>query len=150
MTSREPPTRETGQVSVLIIGLMIVLAMTIAVVVDASAAYLQRQRLDTLADGAALYGADAAATGRETYLHGVAGERLELDADRARAGVRDYLARTGASGSYPGLDWAVTVNAATSTVTVRLRAPLDLPLTVPGAPDHTWVGATGSAAVSPS
>ena len=83
MTSRDGLTNhdrssEAGQVSVLIIGLMIVLAMTVAVVVDASAAYLHRQRLDTLADGAALYAADAAATGRETYLHGVEGERLDL------------------------------------------------------------------------
>ena len=155
MTSRDGLTNhdrssEAGQVSVLIIGLMIVLAMTVAVVVDASAAYLHRQRLDTLADGAALYAADAAATGRETYLHGVEGERLDLDADRARAGVRDYLARTGASGNYPGLSWAVTVDAATSTVTVRLRAPLELPLTVPGGPQRASVGATGSAMVSPS
>ena len=35
-----------------------ILLMAIVVVIDASAAYLQRQGLDTLADGAALHGAD--------------------------------------------------------------------------------------------
>ncbi len=50
---------EAGQATVLIIGFAVVLAMVVAVVTDASAAYLQRQGLDTLADGAALAGADA-------------------------------------------------------------------------------------------
>ncbi|WP_372726985.1 pilus assembly protein TadG-related protein [Nocardioides sp.] len=154
MSSAEQPRRrcrdEAGQVALLIVGLATVLAMTVAVVVDASAAYLQRQSLDTLADSAALAGADLAATGEETYVDGLAADRLALDAELARAGVRDHLAATGAHRAYPGLSWVVTVDAATSTVTVRLRAPLDLPLTVPGSPTRAVVAATGSAVVSPS
>ena len=54
-------------------------------VVDASAAYLQRQGLDTVADGAALRGADLGATGREVYTGGVPSGRLELTAAAVRA-----------------------------------------------------------------
>lgn len=49
---------ERGSSAMLIIGFAAFLAMTIAMLVDASAAYLQRQGLNTLADGAALHGAD--------------------------------------------------------------------------------------------
>ena len=45
--------------------------MVVALVVDSSAAYLQRQGLDTLADGAALRGADLGATGEDVYQGGV-------------------------------------------------------------------------------
>ena len=44
-----PGTDERGQTAVLIIGFMIVVALTVVVVVDATAAYLRRQALDTLA-----------------------------------------------------------------------------------------------------
>ena len=44
---------ERGTGMLLIVGLAFVLAMMAAVVTDASAAYLQRQGLDTIADGAA-------------------------------------------------------------------------------------------------
>ena len=54
---------EEGQVTLLIIGFASILLMAIVVVIDASAAYLQRQGLDNLADGAALYGADLGSAG---------------------------------------------------------------------------------------
>ena len=75
----------------LIIGLATFLAMTVALVVDATAAYLQRQGLDTLADGAALRGADLGATGRDVYEGGVPQDRLELTAAQVRQAVDAYL-----------------------------------------------------------
>ena len=60
-----------GQATILIVGFAVVLAMVVALVVDTSAAYLQRQGLDTLADGAALRGADLGATGEDVYQGGV-------------------------------------------------------------------------------
>lgn len=138
---------ERGQVSVLIIGFAFVLAMAVALVVDASAAYLQRQGLDTLADGAALRGADLGATGREVYEGGLPEERLRLTAARVRPAVATYLRDVGAYSKYPGLTFDVRVDPATSTVTVSLHAPLDLPLTVPGSPDRPSIGADGSAVV---
>src|SRR4029453_11378477 len=131
----------------MIIGFAVVLAMLMATVVDASAAYLQRQGLDTLADGAALGGADLGPTGSETYSPGVPPERLELTAAAARAAVGAYLVEVGAQRKYPGLTYDVSVGAA--GVTVRLHAPLALPLTIPGSPERASIGAVGSALVAP-
>ena len=142
-----PRRDERGQAAVLIIGLATVLAMTIALVVDATAAYLQRQGLNTLADGAALRGADLGATGRDVYEGGVPDDRLELTAAQAREAVGAYLRSTGAYSRYPGLTYRVRVDPAARSVEVSLRAPLDLPLTVPGSPEVAMVGATGSAVV---
>ena len=144
---RRHRTDERGQTTLMIVGFAFVLAMAVAMVVDASAAYLQRQGVDTVADGAALRGADLGATGREVYTGGVPSGRLELTAAAVRASVHDYLAATGAYGRYPGLRFDVAVDAAASSVTVHLEAPLDLPLTVPGSPGVATVGATGSAVV---
>jgi hypothetical protein len=138
---------EDGQTTMLIVGFALVLAMAVAAVVDVSAAYLQRQGLDTVADGAALRAADLGATGEEVYGGGVPHGRLELSADRIRGSVREHLAASGAYAKYPGLAFDIDVDPATSTVTVHVTAPLDLPLTVPGSPDVAMIGATGSAVV---
>ena len=101
MTERD---RTSGaRPALLIIGFAFVLLMMVAVVVDSSAAYLQRQGLDTLADGAALAGADAGARGSEAYGGGL-GDELRLDAAAARAAVADYLRRVGAYDALPGPD----------------------------------------------
>lgn len=152
MAPREPrrpgePRDEQGQTTLLIVGFALVLAMAIATVVDVSAAYLQRQGLDTVADGAALRAADQGATGEEVYGGGVPPGRLALSAERIRGSVHDYLTVSGSYAKYPGLSFDLDIDAASSTVTVRLRAPLDLPLTVPGSPGVAQIGATGSAVV---
>ena len=140
---------ERGQATVMIIGLAVVLLMAIAVVIDASAAFLQRQGLDTVADGAALAGADAGSRNLEVlYGHGVgATDRLDQAEAVARAAVVDHLRRTGAHATYPGLTVEVRFDAVEDAVEVHLRAPLDLPLTLPGSPGTTVVGAVGSAVV---
>ena len=151
MPRPERPTAQRrddrGQATVLIVGLATVLAMTIALVVDATAAYLQRQRLNTLADGAALQGADLGATGKDVYEGGVPAERLELTAAQVREAVGAYLRGSGAFARYPGLSYRVRVDPATQSVEVSLSAPLDLPLTIPGSPERATIGATGSAVV---
>ena len=137
---------EQGTATLMIIGLALVLAMMAAVVTDASAAYLQRQGLDTIADGAALTAADAGASGREAYGEGLSAD-LRLDADTARAAVADYLQRVGAFTRFPGLVARVSVDAASQRVVVVVRAPVRLPLHVPGGPTRADVGATSSAEV---
>lgn len=57
----------------------------------------------------------------------------------------EYLRRSGARDRYPGLTVQTSVRG--GRVVVRLRAPLQLPLSIPGAPDTAQVGATGSALV---
>lgn len=136
---------ERGQSTVLIIGFAGVLAMVIALVVDTSAAYLQRQGLDTLADGAALRGADLGATGEDVYQGGVPEDTLALAPGRARAAVGAYLSASGAFTRYPGLSYTVRVQD--DRVEVHLSAPLDLPLSIPGSPERATIGADGSAVV---
>lgn len=136
---------EAGQASLFIIGIATTLLMAIATVVDASAAYLQRQGLDTLADGAALRGADLGSAG--VYTEGLPQERLLQEAGEVRASVQDYLRQVGAFRRYPGLAVAVRVDPVAQSVTVGLEAPLDLPLAVPGSLVAPRVGASSTAAV---
>ena len=131
---------ERGQTSVLIVGFFVIAVLLVVVVVDASAAYLHRQRLDSLADGAAL----AASDGIETdalYLEGVGG-RLELDPAAVRAHVAAYLRGVGAFRDHSGLSFRVRTTA--ETVEVQVSSPLELPLAPPGWAERTRV--TGSAA----
>jgi Flp pilus assembly protein TadG len=140
---------ERGQTTVLIVGLAVVLLMAVAVVVDASAAYLQRQGLSTVADGAALAAADAGSRNDESlYVEGL-GSREQLAQQRAiaRAAVADHLAATGAHRTYPGLTWEVGFDATGTSVVVHVRAPLALPLTVPGSPERASISARAAAVV---
>jgi uncharacterized membrane protein len=134
---------ERGTVTVLVVGFVVVLGLLTAVVVDASAAYLRRQAVNGLADGAALAAADGA-QGADVYENGL-GEQAPIDPLVARAAVDQYLRTTGAAATYPGLTWQVT--ATDTTVTVRLSAPLDLPLDPAGWAETTTVVGTGSAVV---
>lgn len=138
---------QAGQASVMIIGFAVVVLLLVVVVIDASAAYLKRQSLDSLADGAALYAADAAAEGRDVYAGGLGDGDLRLSADVARAAARDYLRSTGAYDAHPGLTATVTVDR--TRVRVTIAAPADLPLTLPGGPERPVVRAVGSAVVRP-
>ncbi len=128
MCRRRAVSGELGQTSLLIVGFAIVVVMMVAVVVDASAAYLRRQGLDSVADGAALAAADGV-QGQQVYEGGL-GERARIDAGAAEEYVADYLAAIGAVRRYPGLTYSV--DAAADSVVVRISAPLDLPLTPPG------------------
>lgn len=140
---RPRTNRERGTVTVLTIAFLVVLGLLCAVVVDASAAYLRRQSLNGLADGAALAAADGA-QGVDVYTEGL-GEQAPVDPAVAETAVAEYLAGVGADGTYPGLSWQVS--ATETTVTVRLAAPLDLPLDPAGWAGSTTVGAAGSAVV---
>lgn len=149
MTRRENETgqRDRGSVIPLIVGFATVILMLVAVVVDASAAYLERQSLATLAEGAALQGADLGAEGREVYTQGLGEDPLQVTPAVARAAVRDYLTRVGAYGDHPGLDYTVTVDGA--RVIVRLTARIELPLSLPGTSGRATVSASGAAVADP-
>ncbi len=140
---------DTGQTTLLIVGLAVVLLMAIAAVVDVSAAYLQRQALLTVADGAALAGADAGSADEEDLYGDGLGSDPRLDQQRAVAhtAVADFLRASGAHGQYPGLTFGVRIDVARDAVVVTLRAPLDLPLTVPGTPERASISASGAATV---
>lgn len=136
---------QRGQVSLLIIGFTALLALAVALVVDASAAYLQRQGLTNLADGAALTAADRSVVGTGGLAR--SGGRLVLDESAARVAVEQYLVAVDARTQYPGLTHEVAITA-DGGVQVRVSAPLDLPLHIPGAPERTLVGTSSRAAVT--
>jgi hypothetical protein len=134
---------ERGSITPLVIGFALVVAVLVAVVVDASAAYLRRQGLNSLADAAALAATDGL-QGDSVYTHGL-GDRAEIDPAAARRYVEDYLRTSGALGRYPGLTWAVSTSE--TAVLVRVVAPLDLPLHVPGVGEQASVSGTAAATI---
>jgi len=138
-----PRRDERGSITPLIIGFALLVAVLVAVVVDASAAYLRRQGLDSVADAAALAATDGL-QGDAVYRHGL-GERAEIDAGSARRYVEDYLSTSGAAAHYPGLTWVVSTSA--TSVVVHVAAPLDLPLRVPGVGESATVTGTAAAVV---
>lgn len=141
--SRPPPRDDSGQASLLIVGFALVALLMVAVVVDASAAYLRRQGLDNLADGAALAAADGV-QGRQVYEGGL-GDRARIDPAVARAYVAAYLRAVTAGGRYPGLRYRVDASA--DRVVVRVQAPLDLPFVLPGLDPRATVSATAASYV---
>jgi hypothetical protein len=134
---------ERGQATLLIVGLAVVAIMMVAVVVDASAAYLRRSGLDSLADGAALAAADGV-QGRQVYEGGLE-ERARIDPAVARRYVADYLRATGADRRFPGLSYHVAAGA--DRVVVRISAPLELPITPPGWPEQPVISGTAASFV---
>ena len=137
---------EHGQTTLLIIGFVLVVAMMVVVVVDASAAYLRRQALSSLADGAALAAADGI-EGEQVYTTGL-DERAAVDPETARLLAEAHLMSVGAGARYPGLSHSVETDG--ERVVVRLSAPLDLPLPLPGVAGSAEVGATAAATVAVS
>jgi hypothetical protein len=134
---------ERGQTTLLIVGFAVVALLMVGVVVDASAAYLRRTALDSLADGAALAAADGI-QGRQVYEGGL-GERAEIDPQVARAYVAEYLRATGAAQRYPGLSY--DVSATPQRVVVRVAAPLRLPIPPPGVDHRAVVSGTAASFV---
>jgi hypothetical protein len=122
------PRSERGSIIPLVVGFAFLVAVLVAVVVDASAAYLRRQGLDSVADAAALAATDGL-QGDRVYTHGL-DDLAEIDAGTARRYVEEYLRASGVLARYPGLGWTVSTSA--TTVVVHVAAPLDLPLHVPG------------------
>lgn len=147
MTKRNDARRgQAGQATVMITGFVVLLVMMVAVVVDASAAYLRRQSLGSLADGAALAAADAI-EGEQVYTRGL-GQRATVDPGQARSFVASYLSSTGAHGVYPGL--VAVVGTSGDRVVVRLSAPLDLPLPLPGVANSTSIQAESASVIAVS
>lgn len=145
--SRERGKRpdERGQISLMIIGFMVVIVLAVAAVTDASAAFLQHSGLATVADGAALAGSEA--LDQAGVYAGGLGETPDLDPAVARERIAAYLRETGAHDRFPGLSWTPRISG--NEVVVEVSAPLDLPLDVPGAPGTARISASGTAILDP-
>ena len=117
----------------MVVGFFIVVALLSVVVVNASAAFLQRQELDNIADGAALAASDALSE-TSVYEEGL-DKNAPLDLERANQIVGDYLDSTGSEVAA----WTVTVDG--RSVHVHLVRSIDLALKPPGWRSTTQVTA---------
>lgn len=120
---------ERGNVTVLTIGFLAVLAMLVVVVVNTSAAFLERRELMNLADRVALHAADGLDRDR-VYAGGIDGTAV-LDAGDARALVGDIVPR--------GV--AMDLSTSGDRVEVRLTRTVRLPLVPPGFPSSATIRA---------
>ncbi len=130
--------REGGQVTVVSIGFFVLLGLLMVVVVNASSAFVERQRLDGLADGAALAAADAL-DGATFYSTGT----VAVDPAAARRRAAEHVATA------PGVR-VVAVHLDGRTVTVRLARDVNLPLTPPGWAETTTVVSEATGQLRPA
>ena len=112
-------SRERGTVTVMTIGFLVLLGLLTVVVVNSSAAFLERQRLNNLADGAALAAADGL---DEAGFY--ADRDVVLDPNEARRLVSDYLAGEQVR--------VIDVTTDADVVHVHLERDLELALSPPG------------------
>lgn len=118
--------RESGSITVMTVGFLLFLGLLAVVVVNSSAAFLQRQQLDNIADGAAL----AAADGLSEDAFYRTGE-VTLDDRQARRLVRDYVT---------GNDIRIVrVQTEGGQVSVRLERTVGLAFAPPGWGSRTTI-----------
>jgi hypothetical protein len=131
MMARQRRT-EAGTVTVMSIGFLILLGLLTVVVVNASAAFLQRQELNNLADGAALRATDGLdeAAFYERRL-------VVLDRSVVRSLVEQHIAGHGVR--------LTTLEIDADRVHLRLERPMNLPLVPPGWRSRTVVVADADA-----
>lgn len=129
---------ERGQLTLLIIGFTAIVLLLLAVVTDASKAFLVRRDLAQLADGAAL-------AGTRGVSDSIVANGIELSQSAAENEVDTYLASVN-RGNYDNLSWTVTVEDV--EVTVHLQAVVALPFVVPGTTGTATVTAAGSSVLS--
>jgi Flp pilus assembly protein TadG len=118
--------REDGSITVITIGFLLFIGLLAVVVINSSAAFLQRQQLDNLADGAALVAADGLS--RDTFYG--QGD-ITLDEGQARQLIADYVNQPGTR--------VVEVRTDDDQVHVRLERTIGLALKPPGWSSRTTI-----------
>ena len=115
---------ERGSVLLLGVGLVIVCLLAIAVITDVSAAFLQRRSLMSVADAAAIAGAQAIDQG--AYCANGASVGTRLNPRLVRSAALAHLTRTNATTAIPGLH-VDGISSDGVRVLVALSSPLRLP-----------------------
>ena len=118
---------DRGSITVMTIGFLVVIGLLAVVVINVSAAFLERQRLDNLADGAALAAADGLS--RDVFYR--EGE-VTLDDRQARELIARYV------GGSDGVR-VVRVSTDAEQVSVRLERLIGLAFTPPGFQSRTTI-----------
>jgi uncharacterized membrane protein len=133
---------DEGQITLLIIGFVMIAVLAVGVVANASKAFVYRRSLASWADGAAIAAAQSVA--EDVIYAGPHVEELPISASEARRVVDDYLARHGLAGRFDGLRVDVGVDPVAGTVTVSLgvRVPLVLSGDAAGIPVSASATAT--------
>lgn len=116
--------RERGQITVMTVGFFLFLGLLVVVVVNASAAFLQHQELDNLADGAALAAADGLS--REDFYRRGADDHVQIDQAEARSLVGSYLAASGEQVT------VVRISARGDQVHVHIERVIEVAIAPPG------------------
>jgi hypothetical protein len=83
---------ESGQVTVLVVGMAMVVLAVSGLAIDGTRAFLERRALQNVADGAALAAADQ--LDRQGFYED-GGDQVTLDAEGARLVAREWLERSG-------------------------------------------------------
>lgn len=131
---------DEGQVAVLIIGFVMLSLLILTVVMAASAVYVERKKLLSVADGASLAAADTFAL---ADVQGSAGAPVPTLSDgTVQSAVQRYLADTGAAGRFDGLSISpgtgspesrtahVVLSAVVHPPIVSFLVPAGVPITV--------------------
>lgn len=127
MNRRSMNRREEGTITVMVVGFFVVIGLLAVVVINSSSAFLQRQELNNVADGAALAAADGLR--QETIYREGIDEDAPIDPGRARELVSAYLAATTTDLS----TWSVSTD--NDIIRVHLDRSIAFPLAPPG-----WFG----------
>ncbi len=118
---RSAAREDRGSVLLLGIGWLTACLLAIVLIVDATSAYLQRRALMSVADAAALAGAQS--VDLAAYYRDGATTGTRLDPVQVGAAVRTQVARSASAGEMT-LESVLTDGV---TVRVRMSSPLELP-----------------------
>jgi hypothetical protein len=122
--ARRSAAADSGQITLLVIGFTLVLAVLIAVVVTTSRVFLYQRALSTATDGAAIFAANQ--LDEAAFYAGGAGEHLPISAAGARRAVAEYVTRSGLAERFDGFGYAVGTDGRVVTVTFTARVELPL------------------------
>ncbi|MEV7661042.1 Tad domain-containing protein [Paenarthrobacter sp. NPDC089316] len=137
------PRREDGQITVLILGYVVLALLLATVVMAASAMYLEHKKLLSLADGAALAASDSYLV---EDLQGGTVPSVTLVDDRVLAATQSYLAKSKAFADHDRLEVGEgTGSEAGGTAVVVLRAVAHPPVISFLVPDGIVIEAKATA-----
>lgn len=136
------PRQDDGQITLMIIGFVMIVVLAIGVVANASKAFVYRRSLSSWADGAAIAAAQSVA--EDVVYAGETVDVLPISAVDARRVVDEYVIRNRLANRFDDLSVAVGVDPAAATVTVEfgVRVPLVLSGDAAGIPISAAATAT--------
>ena len=140
----ESAPAEDGQITVLIIGFVMLALLVSTVVMAASSLYIEHKKLLSLADGASVAAAGSFTLGQVETAGGT--PSAALSGDRVRSAASDYLNRNGAFARHSALAVApATGTPDGSTAVVVLSAAVHPPVVNFLVPDGIRIEASSTA-----